>query len=166
MVNQNQGGGQNSGGNQGGQNQKKPPNFPKCPQCGTRPLPKDKPACLVCQPEYRIEVDLTRGEKKWQILVQTYENNVQANVSFVVDITGQNAVIVKHDGKKYWKDNGVAIIPLEFASKARKTGFHVIGGPANLRELEVPAEKVDGFKLVKPDKSQSFLANLLKGLNG
>lgn len=167
MANQNQGGGQNSGGNQGGQNQqKKQPSWPKCPVCGTRSLPKEREACPVCQPVYSVSADLTRGIKGWQIVVQTYENGVQVKVSFAVDISGMNVAIVKTDSKKYWKENGVAVIPLDFSNKKREASFHIIGGPADIRKLEIPAEKPNSFKSVKPDKNQGFLDNLLKGLRG
>lgn len=165
---QNQGGGgQNSGGNQGGgQNQKKQQSWPKCPQCGTRSLPRDKAACPVCCPEYRIDADVTRGATGWQIVVETYCNNIETNISFAVDIDGKNMFIVRHDGARYWKENGLAVIPLDFSSKERKAGFRIIGGPAHLREIVIPAEKADGFKLVKPDKKLGFWDNLMKGLKG
>lgn len=168
MAQQNPGGGgQNPGGNQGGgQNQKKQPNWPKCPQCGTRPLPKDKAACPVCCPEYRIDADVTRGATQWQLIVETYCNDVEMNVSFAVDIDGKNMFIVRHDGTKYWKENGLAVIPQAFADKERKVGFRIIGGPAHLKEIVILAEKPAGFKPAKLAKGQGFWANLRKGLKG
>lgn len=158
--------GQNSGGQNQGGGQKKPQNFPKCPQCGTRPLPKDKEACPVCRPEFRIEVDLTRGAKRWQLLVQTYKNGIQENIPFAVDISGRNLTLIEATAKKNWQAPGMAVVPVDFSDCERKAGFHVIGGPANLRELEIPAEKPKSFKPAKLAKGQGFWANLLEGLKG
>lgn len=169
---QNQGGGgQNPGGNQGGgqnqnQQKKQQPSFPKCPQCGTRPLPKDKEACPICCPVYRIDAEATRGEKKWELVVETYENGVEVKVSFAVDIDGKNLFIVKSTETKYWKENGLAVIPLAFSEKDRKAGFRIIGGPAHIHEIVIPGEKPARFKLVKPKRGKGFLGNLMEGLKG
>ncbi|MDO8668975.1 MAG: hypothetical protein Q7K65_01640 [Candidatus Buchananbacteria bacterium] len=152
---------EDSGGKkQGG---KKPPNFPKCPQCGTRPLPKNRDACLVCQPIYRIDADLTRGESQWQILVQTYKNGKQTKVLFAMDVSGQDIQLIKVDDG-CWQEEGVAIIPLDFCDKSCTAGFHIVGGAADIREFEIPAETPVKFKPVKPEKNAGFMANLLKGL--
>ncbi|NCN07918.1 hypothetical protein GW933_04540 [Candidatus Falkowbacteria bacterium] len=153
-------------GNQTGPQKGKQQNFPKCPVCGTRPLPKDREVCLVCRPEYAITDDLTRGVSGWEMLVQTYKNGVQANVSFVVDVLSKKVAIVEATSNKYWKSSGVAVIPLEFSDKKRTASFHIIGGPADIRQREIPAEKPAGFKSVKPDTGQGFWKNLLKGLEG
>jgi len=53
-------------------------------------------------PIYEIRAKTTRGEKKWQLVVETYINSVQQNVPFAVNIDGKNLFIVKADGKKYY----------------------------------------------------------------
>lgn len=148
------------------QQQKKQPSFPKCPICGIRPLPRDKEACLVCCPVYKIEAKCTRGEDKWELIIETYKNGVQVKISFAVDVDDKNLFIVKADSKRYWKADGLAVIPVNFSDKNRKANFDIIGGPANIYEIDIPAEKSEGFKWTKPDKGKGFWHNFLKGLKG
>ncbi|OGY44029.1 MAG: hypothetical protein A3B89_04385 [Candidatus Buchananbacteria bacterium RIFCSPHIGHO2_02_FULL_40_13] len=151
---------------QGRQQQKKPPNFPKCPICSVRPLPKEKQACLVCIPIYRIDAEATCGESKWQLVVETYKNEVQVNVPFCVNIDNKNFFIVDDKQKKYWKAPGLAVIPLDFSKRNRQARFSVIGGPAKIFEVDIPAEKSENFKWTEPDKGQGFWHNFRKGLRG
>ena len=151
---------------QGKQQQKRPPNFPKCPVCGIRPVPKDKEACLVCCPIYKIEAKCTRGKGKWELIVETYKNGVQVKVSFAVDIDDKNLFIVKADKPRYWKDEGLAVISLKVSKKARKANFDIIGGPANIYEIDIPAEKSESFKWTEPDEGKGFWHNFRKGLRG
>lgn len=161
---------QNSGGqNSDGQNQnsgqsgkkKQTQNFPKCPVCGIRPLPKERVACLICSPIYRIDAKLARGKSGWQIIVQTYENSVQVKVSFAMDISNKNVLIISATQKTYWKDDGLAIVPLKFSDQDRKASFHIIGGPADISDLDIPAEKPkSAWK--KPEKGKGFWHNLTR----
>ncbi len=177
MAQQNTGGGgPNPGGNPGGQNQqqgnkKQQQNWPKCPQCGIRPLPKDKEACPVCQPVYRIDAEATwyltaTGQKKWELVVETYQNDVETKISFAVDINSTRLFIVRADKKKYWRADGLAVISLDCSDHDRKAGFRIIGGPAHIKEIIIPGEKPTGFKPAKPDVGKGFWDNLLKGLRG
>lgn len=146
--------------------QQSKPNIPKCPICNTRALPNDREACLMCQPTYSITNDLTRGANGWQLIVQTYKNGVQENVSFAVDVSGHNIAVVKAHSQEWWEDDGLAVIPLKFSEQARIASLHVVGGMVDIRELKIPAEKPAGFKAVKPDHNHGFWYNLMKGLRG
>lgn len=154
------------------QNQKKKKNNGgmKCPECGTRSLPKDsegnfKLGCPVCRPEYLISSELTKGKSGWQVIVQTYKNERQENVSFIMQVSGKNLVIVQSDRQIYWKEGvkGVAVIPLKFVSKDRKASFHVIGGPADIHSLAIPKKNPDKFQMTESDKKLGFFENFVKG---
>ena len=156
MANQNQN-------QQGGKG--KQPQAPKCPQCGQNPLPKDKVACLVCQPDYRIDGDLHKTQDGWRVIVQTYQNNDQVILPFVFRVTGCEPEVVG-DQSPYWKGDGLAIVPLGFCEKKREVNLHVVGGPDDVRDLEVPASLPPKFVKTEADETKSFLQNLLKAVKG
>lgn len=141
----------------------------KCPQCGQKPLPKDRNACFECRPEYKISVhvtlgrDIATGQDKPQSIVQTYENEKQKNVSFAWQISGQCVEIVSENDPR-WQGVGFCILDHDSSHKDRTATFHIIGGPADIQEVKIPAtatKKKERFKPDQADTNKRPIENLL-----
>lgn len=128
-----------------------------CRSCGTqRSDQKDKcPACGAAEvPENRLEAMLREGKDLWQIVVQTYENGIQKNVSFVYDITGENCRIIDFPltipevttasvrmSDFQFPAKGVCIIAVPFKNKTRTAKFSIVGTKGTAQDLDIPAKQ-------------------------
>ena len=156
MANQNPNQKRNRGG--GGQH--------KCPKCGIQLLPRDRDMCFTCRPERKITVEAHKGRDGWQVLVETYQDGVQADISLMCGIEGNDLEMVIAGHPPFDPAiPGMVIIRVPFSEKEQNFSAHLIGADADVSNCVLPAIKKPAFVPTKP-QAGGFLANLLRAARG
>jgi len=138
----------------------KEPSSPKCPQCNQRPLPPSRLFCFECRPDYKLTAHLSRGEKKWQLLVQSYKNGKQTSVPFKWRVTRGNIHTSKTD------ETGCKILDFDFSLETRAVTIHVIGVEVDTDEVKIPPDRPDHRGVTAVDPNQGMMGHFLTGWRG
>jgi len=136
-----------------------------------------RPRCYDCWPndfEYGFSTDLTKGKGKWQIFVQTYEEDVfsgenQEDVAFMWQVDGRNLKMVSPGKPPFKKGNiGSAIISIPFSKKEQKFTMYLLGSKAQSNyEIVIPATKPPStFSKVEPKGDKNFVENFIAAVKG
>lgn len=111
---------------------------PMCPSGNARPLPKDRPACYECLPEYFVTASLTSKGSKHQILVRTLRNSKPQPMKFSY---GDQGVFSE---AQTGSNGSFLLTDLESAMKERTVTFHLIDGDAEDVAVRIPGTEKEG----------------------
>lgn len=111
---------------------------PMCPPGNQKPLPKDRPACFECLPEYTIKVSLASKKGDHQILVRTFKNSKPAGMKFNWADQGTFREETTDNDGKY------LLSGVQSTAKEREITFHLIGAEAEDESIKIPGTTKEG----------------------
>jgi len=109
---------------------------------------------------------LNVGNDNYQIIVQTYEDGIQAPVAFVYHIDDAKPVTVLENDSGFFR--GVRFIKVKATARERQATFHIVGRNADSKKLDIPGCKVkeEKFKWVPVVHGIGFIGNVVKAYKG